>query len=127
MKLNVDCIREILLVMEDIPFNDSISMPELREVLSDFSSEDIDYSCIKLKEAGYINAVIKELPEETIVLKLRDITFLGHQFLNNIRSDDIWQNTKAVSQKIGSSSINALSQISAGIVTTIIKSQLGLT
>lgn len=105
----------------------NLSGAELREILSEFSGDDVDYSCLKLKEAGYIDAVIKVLPEDFIVLELKDITFYGHQFIANIHSDTVWKDVKAVSRKIGSQSINALSQIASGIITTIIKSQLGLT
>lgn len=126
MKLNVDCMREVLLVMEDMPRNESLTGTELREILSEFSDDDVDYTCLKLKEAGYIDAVIKQLPEEFIVLRLDDITFDGHQFLANIHSDNIWKDVKVISSKVGSQSVNALSQIATGVISAIIKSQLGL-
>lgn len=113
--------------MEDMPRNESLSGAELREILSEFSGDDVDYSCLKLKEAGYIDAVIKILPDDFIVLELKDITFYGHQFIANVHSDSVWNDVKAVSTKVGSQSISALSQIATGIITAIIKSQLGLT
>lgn len=127
MKLNIDCVRDVLLTMEDMPRNESLTGSELREILSEYPNDTVDYSCLKLKEAGYINAVIGPYENDFIVCELRDITFQGHQFLADIYSDSIWNNVKNVSEKIGSHSINALSQIASSVVMAIIKSQLGLT
>lgn len=127
MKLNIDCIREVLLTMEDMPRNESLSAAELRDILSDYSSDDVDYSCLKLKEAGYIDAVIKVIPNEFFVLELKDITFLGHQFIADIKSDSVWDNVKEISKKVGSSSLSSLTQIATGVATSLIKSQLGTT
>ena len=55
-----------------------------------------------------------------------DLTPKGHEFLANIREDTIWNNVKTVSSKVGSKSLNAISQIASAVVTEIIKSQLGL-
>lgn len=127
MKLNIDCIREILLIMEDMPRNESLSGAELREILSEFSADDVDYSCLKLKEAGYIEATIKVIPEEFFVLQLKDITFSGHQFIADIRTQTVWNETKSICEKVGSFSISAIMQIASGVVTSFINQQLGIT
>ena len=51
----------------------------------------------------------------------------GHQFVNNIRSDNMWSNVKEVGKKVGTTSVSILSQIASGVVTSIIRAQLGLT
>ncbi|MGC4018359.1 MAG: DUF2513 domain-containing protein [Muricomes sp.] len=127
MKLNIDCVRDILLVMQDMPRAETLTGAEIREILSEYPADDIDYSCLKLKEAGYIDAIISPYEDNFIVARLDDITFLGHQFLADVYSDNVWNDVKNVSDKIGSHSINALSQIASSVVTAIIKSQLGLT
>lgn len=126
MKLNVDCLRDVLLTMQDMPRGETLSGNEIRAILDEYDEDDVDYSCLKLKEAGYIDAIIKEIPSGFIVLRLDDITFLGHQFIANIQSDSVWNDVKAISSKIGSQSISALTQIATSVISTIIKSQLGL-
>ena len=51
----------------------------------------------------------------------------GHQFISDIRSDNVWNHVKSLSQKVGSNSLSALIQISSGVITQLIKSQLGIT
>ncbi|HJB15232.1 MAG TPA: DUF2513 domain-containing protein [Candidatus Blautia excrementipullorum] len=126
MKLNPDCIRDILIIMEDQPFKKQMDFDDLVPLLPSYSSDDIEYTCLKLKEAGFIHAITtSDFTGETVVTLL-DITYTGHQFLNDIRSDTIWNNVKEVSKKVGSQSVSAISQIASGVITAIIKAQLGL-
>ena len=128
MKLNIDCMRSVLLELEETPYQASLSLGDLVSSLSkqDFEYQDICYSVLKLNEAGYISANIQRNSQSTRILSLNDITFSGHQFLENIRSDSVWNNVKAIAVKIGSNSIASLTQIATGVITAIIKSQLGL-
>lgn len=56
-----------------------------------------------------------------------DLTPEGHKFLADVQSDNVWNDVKEVSKKVGSNSLNTLSQIATSIISTIVKSQLGLT
>ena len=128
MKLNVNCIRDVLLELEKLPFQQSCSISNLTDALPKYEPDDITYTCLKLAEAGYIN--IKTIQNiamsNPIIRSVEDITYEGHQFLANIRSDTVWSNIKEVSKKVGSNSISAISQIATGVITEIIKAQLGL-
>lgn len=126
MKLNPDCIRDVLITMENQPFNHQTDFDDFVPLLPSYSSDDIEYTCLKLKEAGFIRAVTSSDCEGDIVVSLVDITYSGHQFLNDIRSDTVWNNVKEVSKKVGSHSVSAISQIATGVITAIIKAQLGL-
>lgn len=126
MKLNPDCIRDVLIAMENQPFNHQIDFDDFVPLLSSYSSDDIEYTCLKLKEAGFIRATTSSDCESDIVVSLIDITYSGHQFLNDIRSDTVWNNVKEVSKKVGSHSVSAISQIATGVISAIIKAQLGL-
>lgn len=53
--------------------------------------------------------------------------FRGHEFLANIRKPKIWDGTKKVAEKLGTSSLQSLTMVSANIATTLIKSHFGLT
>lgn len=126
MKLNPDCMRDILLRMEDASYLEELSPGTIYNALPNYTRDDIDYSIIKLKEAGFIDAIIKEYDSGIIILRLDDITYNGHQFLADVRSDNVWHSVKEVSKKVGSNSLNAISQIATGVISAIIKSQLGL-
>lgn len=126
MKLNPDCMRDVLIVMESAGYLEELSPSAVYESLPAYSEDEINYSIIKLKEAGFIDAIIKEYNSGVAILRLDDITYIGHQFLANVRSDNIWNDVKQVSKKVGSNSISAISQIATGVISAIIKAQLGL-
>jgi hypothetical protein len=126
MKLNPDCMRDILLVMEDAGYLEELSPSTVYEALPDYAEDEINYSIIKLKEAGFIDAIIREYNNGLAILRLDDITYTGHQFLADVRSDNVWNDIKEVSKKVGSNSISAISQIATGVISAIIKNQLGL-
>lgn len=126
MKLNPDCIRDVLLQIESAPYQENIYPNQLYEALSDYSHDEIDYTILKMDEAGFISADIQKYLDNSVDIVIRDITYNGHQFLANIRSNNIWNNVKEVSKKVGSNSLSTISQIATGIITEIIKSQLGL-
>lgn len=126
MKLNPDCIRDILLKMEDTPYQEDIYPDQLYETLPDYAHDEIDYTILKMNEAGFISATIQKYLDGSVDITIHDITYNGHQFLANIRSNNIWNNVKEVSKKVGSNSLSAISQIATGVITEIIKSQLGL-
>lgn len=61
------------------------------------------------------------------MITISDLSPEGHEFLNNIRDDTNWHKTKEVAGKIGSFSLNMLSQIATNIVTSLINTHTGLT
>ena len=126
MKLNNDCVRDILLCTEEnTGYHTAIvisqdSMPF--QILQAYNPEEVLYHIEQCKKADLIET--KNFINGGI--SINDLTPNGHDFLANIRSDTVWNDTKAVGQKIGITSLSALLQISTGVVTTLIKSQLGL-
>ncbi|MDE5777466.1 MAG: DUF2513 domain-containing protein [Lachnospiraceae bacterium] len=127
MKLNIDCVRDVLLQCEEIPLNGKLSFKELVALLSGYSEDDLTYTCIKLHEAGYLSIVyIDYKGKEKHVSSISDISFQGHEFLNNIKDSSVWNNIKNVGSKVGATSISAFTQIATGVITALIKSQLGL-
>ena len=127
MKLNPDCVRDILIVMEEQPFNKQLTFEDIVPLLPAYEPDEIEYSCLKLKESGFMHAITASDLQGENVVSLVDITYSGHQFLNDIRSDSVWNNVKEISKKVGSNSVSAISQIATGVITAIIKSQLGIT
>lgn len=126
MKLNNDCVRDILFCTEEnTGYRSSFAIPkdlEPTSQLSKYELEEVLYHIGQCQKSGLLEA--KNYIDGGIAIS--DLTPKGHDFLANIRSDTVWNDTKAVGQKIGITSLSALLQISTGVVTTIIKSQLGL-
>ena len=125
MKLNYDCIRDVLLYLEEnLELNNSIYLENIK---LDYSSDDIYYSVQKLEEISYINArIIKADGVAILDAIIFDITFYGHEFLNTIRPKTVWEKTKDISGKLGTKSISAITQIASQIAAQLISKQMGL-
>lgn len=116
MKLNPDCIRDVLLVVETyapLEYNDEVEFKELKE----YTAEEILYHFRQCSKSHYIDGV-KSYGEGIFV---GDLSPAGHQFLANAESPKVWKATKAIAKEIGVQSLTALGQIAAGVVTQIIQ------
>lgn len=126
MKLNSDCIRDILLLMEKADYEEVVYADTLFNSLQNYDKNTISYSVKKMVEAGLITAAIVNGDDRSEIEFLDDITYYGHEFLNNVRSDTIWKNVKEIGTKIEVNSINALTQIATGVISALINHQLGI-
>ena len=116
MKLNQECVRDLLLYLEEnLEANDII---DIKEIDLNYSKEELFYTAQKLGEAYYIdfNAHTAFIENSTI----KTITWDGHQFLDNIRDSEIWKKTKSASSKFASVSISFLGRIASEIITKMI-------
>src|SRR5699024_7165047 len=113
MRLNIECIRDVLLTSEeetnlnneDLNIDELVTMPRLKK----YDEDAIIYTIKKIKEANYIEADVLIHSEGSMAM-IRHLTYEGHLFLANIRDDGIWKKTKKEASKISSSvSINILS------------------
>lgn len=133
MKLDYDCVRECLILLEDkLELNENLEFStivgdeiktELKEI---FSLPTITYSLMKLEEADYIEASVIFDNGCVQFVEVSDITCSGHEFLNSIRSQTVWNKTKNILSKIGSASFAIISQVATPILNDFIRSQTGL-
>ena len=126
MRLDMDCVREVLLEIEKMPFNGYITIDQLCSALPEMEPDNVYYSALKLIEAGYLSGDI--LPKMKSYLPgikgIYDITFQGHEFLNEIREPERWTKVKTISKRIGSSSLQAIWNIAQQLTVTLIQSAL---
>lgn len=127
MQLNPNCVRDVLIAVEaNTGYNTYFDYPkELDQApsLSKYSDEEIRYHIMQCSKANLIEL---QRCDQSGHIGIADLTPYGHEFLANIRSDTVWNSVKAVSSKIGSTSISALTQIATGTITALIKNQLGI-
>lgn len=119
MKLNLDCMRDILLTLEQFNYGQIIHHKEIEEKLSPtYSESEIRYSLLKLAEAGYIKAQVFNEPGFcSWVDIIFDITYIGHEFLNSIRPQSIWQKLSPLAKKTGIESLSIINGIAKTIAT----------
>ena len=125
MRLNPECIRDILLAVEEVcdikHCFDSIS--DIEKISGNYTRDEIAYHARQCDLAGMFFRFSRDFDGNWLVI---DLTPKGHEFLANIREDRIWNKVKTVSSTVGSKSLNAISQIASSVISEIIKSQLGL-
>lgn len=125
MKLNHDCVRDVLLCIEEnLSYGYHIDFSAVK--LKDYSQNDLLYTADKLLEAGFLNGSrldsLGELPD----IRITSITWNGHQFLDNIRDDGVWKNTKSVLSKFSSASLSLIGNIASQIITAMVQNQIGI-
>lgn len=118
MKLNPDCIRDILIFCEDYLTLDSnlqlqiAELEDICEALPDYPREEIAYTIKKLDEAGYINAIIQFASGRIIYrLTVVELTYEGHEFIDTIRPENVWDKVSKVISNVSSISLPVLQQI----------------
>ena len=119
MKLNYDLIREILAISEDkTALNKSLKVEDIE--LQGYSPEEINYHIFQMSEAGLIdiNSISADNYFEPIFINY--LTWDGHQFLENIRDNNVWNKTKKCLSKVSSASLNVVACIAKEIVTKMI-------
>lgn len=113
MKMNHDCMRDILLHLENLNFDDLVETNSI--VIKNYSHEEIVYHVEKLLEAQYLNAYnVSTMSGRGYIIK--SITYHGHLFLDNVRPDDVWIKVKNISKSIGTVSLEILSNTAARII-----------
>ncbi len=127
LKLNYDCIRDLLLFIEGkLQYGFYIDVDSIQ--IKNYSQQEILYSADKLYEAGYISADKriaiggKGIPQ----INIKSITWDGHQFLDNVRDNKVWENTKSILSNFSSVSIGIVNNVATQIISSVIETQLGL-
>ena len=132
MKLNPDCVRDVLLYLEEnLGYTDYIGALQHKEIQictipdyfsTTYSKEDVNYSIEKLYEAHFISLINIASDRDGYIVNayVNDITYVGHEFLNNIRPKNVWDATKDGASKLGLMSMHTLNFISSKIIESII-------
>lgn len=141
MKLNLDCVRQILLCVEENTglrkycfFIDSgleeseiiigsspIPPPDYQtDLLKKFDNDELIYHINYCFQADLLST---DRPLGVYQIFISDLTPKGHNFLENIRDNKVWSGVKGVAAKVGSKSLDAVIQIASNVITELIKAQ----
>ncbi len=122
MKYNLDCIRDVLLMLEvclNITVKESgktwvfehneLSIQDVCQAINGYEQkyrpEEIAYSIEKLKEAGFIS-VIDDEDFPLTLLRIVSITYKGHEFLENIKAPKAWDIMRERAARAGSCALS---------------------
>lgn len=147
MKLNLDCVRDIMLWAESLTTPTKLAvyldidmverqkfiylsdrnlpkLPPEQKILTDkYSNEEIVYHLGYCIDDGLLTPV-NLLGREYIVIK--DLTPSGHEYLGNIRSEEIYNTAKEKAKRCGIQTLKAHIEIAKVVAASYISSCLGL-
>lgn len=126
MRLNHDCVRDILLCIEDCTgdLNAIYRISYICDSLSSkYSSNEIEYHMHLLDEAGFIYGIKFFVSGDGILQRL---SWKGHEYLDNIRDKSAWSKLKDGSIDLSCMSLDVLGQIAKELALSIAKKKLGL-
>lgn len=121
-KLNIECVRDIMLVIEDKPYKETYNISTLHECLPPYSDDELEYCCYKLYEAGLLELRIIEACRYNgyAIKSINELTFDGHEFLETIRPKTVWDKTKSIISQAGTASLNIISDVASNCATELI-------
>lgn len=126
MKLNYDCVRDVLLYLEDnLSLNKSITFPsDIKEsLLIKYSKDDLLYTVkILLNKKLILGDDNFNYATGIYTANIESLSFDGHSFLDNIRDNQVWSKSKKILSAFKSVSIEIISQVA----TNVIYKKLGL-
>lgn len=136
MKLNVDCVRDILLVVEEytdhlhsIKFYDPSApnaretllfkgVPKYNQELFDKYTEDVVIYHVEYCFKAELIEEDKEANEPYIGVS--DLTPRGHEVLNDIREKTVFEKAKAIAKNLGVGSVSSIQKIVSNVATNLI-------
>lgn len=97
MRLDYDCVRNILLSVESLGFDDALYNENFADfnLLREYHPQKMEYTVKRLAEAGFIpSEPVMTMVNGNIRYSISSLTWDGHQFLDYIRNEDVWNKTK---------------------------------
>ncbi len=109
MKRDMDLARQIMLELEEAPYDGSL----LKVDVADYDEGAINYHVMLLTEAGLIEA--KDLSSfDGVEWAPTRLTWQGHEFLDEARNENRWnQAKKTIAEKGGSLTFDILKGVLA--------------
>lgn len=121
MKLNPDCVRDILLTVEDTTdLKNWLGYPKESERcprLTAYYEDEVKYH---FNQCILSQLIVGEVADLNYSFIIKDLTPKGHAFLADIRADTTWNKIKQVGLNLGVYSIEALSKIASQVATNLI-------
>lgn len=124
MKLNNDCMREVLIYLETCDYytldssGDVTSNPVYLDTISDnfpqYKKHELFYVLKNLDQAGLIFLSSWSAGDNTIDCAVESISFSGHEFLNHIADEKNWSIIKKGLESIRNYSLSAIEAVATG-------------
>ena len=127
MKLTIECVRDVLLEIEDLPWGRN-TPSDLKTSIKKHGQEPVMYTLAKLDEAQYINCQKAFVPSTGRVRVdiVYSMTFGGHEFLNSIREEGVWNRLKGAMVDGGAECFEVIKDIGIELLKAALIKKLGV-
>ena len=109
VKRDLDLVRHILLFVE----SNSGPTTFLTVQIEGYSQDVVNYHVFLLMEAKFILGT--EPPLKHAMVVVTGLTSKGHDYLDAIRSDKVWEHTKKLIEPLGSVAMGTLKQLAMDV------------
>lgn len=119
MRLKPEVIKDVLLKIEEVVILDEelnfegIGIEDFCELLPKYSKAEIAYTCLKLDEGNLITFDHTASSGTLAEGYISGITYYGHEFLEQIRNETVWNKIKDLCKKAGCYLCQAISFMAA--------------
>ncbi|MSS11741.1 DUF2513 domain-containing protein [Clostridium sp. WB02_MRS01] len=119
MKRDMELVRKVLIKIEETVNNTA----EYNIKVDDYSMDQIAYHCALLFEGGFIHDYEGQYGSgELYSFGVGRLTWEGHDFLDKIRSDTVWNKTKETITKQGLPMvIDVIKDISTSVISAMVE------
>lgn len=116
MRLDPDCVRDVLLAIEGTELGKYISPRTLHRTLPQYSEAEIEYTCLILSDGDFLQVMTVEMPGQEMpgVKSIIRLTFQGHEFISKIRDPQRWPKLQKAVSAVRDYSLSALNAIANG-------------
>ncbi|ONA16682.1 DUF2513 domain-containing protein [Burkholderia pseudomallei] len=130
MRRDLDLIRELLLKLEALPVPSAglqvIDGSEATVQVDGYTAEQIDYHLLLLEQAGFIHAGGLDFGMRFGPgIGFQSLTWAGHDFLDSVRSSDVWDRAKQAASAAGGFTVELLMFAAKSYLQTRIKGLIG--
>ena len=125
MKLNHDCVRDILLFIEEnLKYHEEINQSTLAKssYFAKYNNSEVLYALELMVDEGFITCrkVVSNAMGKVSYITITGLTWSGHELLDNIRNDTAWNAVKEKTKKIGRVSIKAMASAAGTLATAML-------
>ena len=129
MKLDMECVRDILITLDEQTDFVKMRPDELAQLLPNYSTKQLIYTCLRLHEGNYINLrlLYPQQNSDPVLNFIGDLTFQGHEFLADIKPKSNWDKISPFLKQCGSASFETITSVAIALGTEFLKTNLCLT
>lgn len=124
MKRDMDLIRDILLAIES---SNEDPRGWINIEIESHTKQEISYHLEMLDEVGLVDALdASTMGPDGYEWKAKRLTYRGHEFLDAIREQEVWRETKEAAQQGGTEALEFIWEIAKAVIKKKLKEHADL-